>query len=135
MTLLISTITAFIVGLSLMVNPAKIIKDVQAKTATNANVTVNATTNGSINTNNGTTNTDVETDEKLETNTTSNVTGGSDDELEAKEDNHDKAGGQERVSAENNRSGKHMPTLIPKVAVDHSNSLEETGNISLGTDN
>ncbi|MBI3954974.1 hypothetical protein HY338_00895 [Candidatus Gottesmanbacteria bacterium] len=134
MTLLISAITALMVGLSLMANPAKIIKGVQAKTEINSNVTANTTINGSIDTNNRTTNVDVETDEKIETNTTSNVTGGSDDELEVEDDNHEKAESQERVSAENNRSGKHMPTLIPKVAVDHSDSLEESGNISFNTE-
>ena len=128
MGLLFSAIATIIIGLTLAVNPGKLVKDIQAKTITNANVTANTTTNGSIGVNNGTTNIGVETDDKLETNTTANVTEDKDENSEEKDKDRGKAENHEKVSAFNNRSGKVMKALIPKVAVDHSGSLDVSGN-------
>ncbi|MBI5732378.1 hypothetical protein HY967_00245, partial [Candidatus Jorgensenbacteria bacterium] len=76
-----------------------------------------------------------ETDEKVETNTTANVTDDSDDRLEEKDENHGKAEGQVRISAFNNRSDKAILPLIPRVAVDHSGSLDASGNLTIGEEN
>lgn len=131
MTLLISAIAAILIGLSLTANPAKLVKDIKAKADNSVNVTANTTTNGTIGSQNGTTNIDTETDEKLETNNTANVNEDEGEKQVDKDENHEKAEGHLKVSVFNNRSGKFLKPLIPKVAVDHSDSLEASENVAI----
>lgn len=126
MALLFSAIMAIIVGLSLATHPAKLIKDIQAKTETNAKVMANTSLGGRIDTQNLTAKVSKEANAELETRTPSKVAGDTDEELEAK--------GQVRVSAFNHRSGKFMFPFIPRVAVDHSESLEAVGNLTIGSE-
>ncbi len=135
MGLLISIVTAIVIGLSLTANPVKLVNKIQAKADTDTRVSANTTANGTIGSQKGIANINAKTDDKLETNTTANVTDDKDDNFEEKDEDHGKAKGEVRVSAFNNRSGKFMHPLIPKVAVDHSGSLDASGNLTIGEEN
>lgn len=130
MGLLFSAIATLIIGLTLSVNPGKLVKNIQAKADTNANVTAS----GSITAKNKSADADLETDEKFESNTSANATGDSTDEKEEKDEKQDKAIGHVKISVFNNRSGKVMKPFIPKVAVDHSGSLDFSGNVTIGVE-
>jgi len=105
MNFFLSAVTGAVLSLSLILNPAKLIRGVfkQAKAATN-----------------------IEAKASLERAETVTTTSDENEELEVKEEGevHGKAKGQEKISAYNSGSGKVMLKLLPKIAVDHSVSLE-----------
>ncbi len=129
MGLIISAITTIILGLSLAVNPVKSTNGTQAAAT---NVTANTSVNETQESNNQTLT--VNTDTNAEENITANATDDSkekDNELQEGSEIKGKEKGKLKISAFNNKSGSVMPSLIPKIAVDHSGSLDVSSNTDI----